>query len=330
MPHFDPARLQRLRQEAFQELPSIKAAREHNDGLLKKLREHQHALQSKSDMLVCTVGSLARRELSSQSDVDLFTIVKVPGLKSSAAEEIETVTDELVKIAGRPPADDGAFAEVEDLDAMLANIGGNDDYNEKITRRVLFLLEGEWLTNEGLFNETRKLFINKYVKDTITSHQMALFLLNDIIRYYRTICVDFEFKTTEGKKPWGTRNIKLVFSRKLLYFSGVLAIAETVQRGHEEKREILLELFAMPVVDRLLAICGGRAHEALRLYDRFLGELGKPEVRSELNATTIETREKVESFRRLKDDGHRFSWELLSLFSHVYPPSHPIHRAIFL
>lgn len=330
MAHFDLKRLDRVRQQAFSELPNIASARAHSDDLLTKMRQMDHALNSNSNVLICAVGSLARREASTQSDLDFFSIYQKPESEQRIGGPIREVSDALIKMGGRAPAEGGAFDhEVEDIETMLANIGGDEDVNQKITRRVLFLLEGEWLTNEPMLRATRRQFVERYVKSSITAHQMALFLLNDIIRYYRTMCVDFEFKTVEAQKPWGTRNIKLIFSRKLLYFTGVLAVAETVQRSYEEKREILLELFDMPVVDRMLAVCGERALGALRLYDRFLGEMSKPEIRKALDATTVDTRQS-EVFRRLKDDGHHFSWELLSLFQHIYPPSHPIHRAIFL
>ena len=217
------------------------------------------------------------------------------------------------------------------METMLSNIGGNDDHNSKITRRILFLLEGEWLGNRVFFDEVLTALLGKYVRENITSHQFALFLLNDIIRYYRTICVDFEFKTVQdtNSKPWGTRNVKLVFSRKLLYFSGILVVAETAQRSYSEKIKIMKNLLSIPVIDRIIAVCGPRSLQALELYDHFLEELSREEVRRSLDAVT-EADRLSEPFRSLKDQGHHFTWKLMSLLRETCDTSHPIHRALVL
>ena len=73
------------------------------------------------------------------------------------------------------------------------------------------------LQRQDQLYDLRREILERYVANEIADHQLALFLLNDIIRYYRTVAVDYEFKTIENEdpKPWALRNIKLVFSRKL-------------------------------------------------------------------------------------------------------------------
>jgi predicted nucleotidyltransferase len=312
-------------------LPNISAARDFSNRKIKEMRELLAQQPRIGDSVLGTYGSYARREASPQSDLDFFVICRTPQQLENTRRSIDPLTTQLIAIAGREPSKTGAFGDVEDLETMLSNIGGNDDHNSKITRRILFLLEGEWLGNQDFFDEVLNALLGKYVRENITSHQFALFLLNDIIRYYRTICVDFEFKTVQdaNPKPWGTRNIKLVFSRKLLYFSGILVVAETAQRSYSEKISTLKNLLSMPVIDRIATVCGPRSFQALELYDSFLEQLSREEVRKSLDAVS-EADRLSEPFRSLKDQGHHFTWKLMSLLRETYDASHPIHRALVL
>ncbi|MBY0430067.1 MAG: hypothetical protein K2Q10_02635, partial [Rhodospirillales bacterium] len=182
--------------------------------------------------------------------------------------------------------------------------------------------------NKEFFDEAMRKILEKYIRETISDHQLARFLLNDIIRYYRTTCVDFEQKTAEARKPWGTRNIKLVFPRKLIYFSGVLAVAETYRCTAKEKVEKLLALLALSPVERIIDICGSKALPALALYDFFLEEFSKETVRDECDSTTETNRHDQPTFRLLKNSGHEFSEKLRSLLNGTYDPGHPIHHAL--
>jgi hypothetical protein len=83
------------------------------------------------------------------------------------------------------------------------------------------------------------------------------------------------------------------------------------------------------VADRILAVCGEQAVHALRLYDNFLAELSKSQVRAKLDSIG-EAQRQEEPFRRLKDEGHHFSWRLMKLFHQTYDVSHPIHRLMLL
>jgi hypothetical protein len=50
-----------------------------------------------------------------------------------------------------------------------------------------------------------------------------LFLLNDILRYWRTLCINYERSRNDISKPWWKVNLNLKFPRKLTVFSTVLA-----------------------------------------------------------------------------------------------------------
>lgn len=275
---------------------------------------------------IATVGSFARREASELSDLDFFIIVE--GDYKINKKKKETITSTIERLNIRMPSSDGAFNEVECSTDMLSNIGGINDPTVKLTRRMLFLLEGEWLYNKGLFNRLFNKMINRYVMSKITQHQLCRFLLNDMIRYYRTICVDFEFKTIENNKSWGDRNIKLLFSRKLLYFSGLLVIAETTQHYYEHKRKVLKEYLRMPPIERVENICGIRSDIVINMYDEFLKNLSDPSVRKLLNKTPYSRDRHSPEFRLLKNKGHHFSWELSKLLTETYDSSHPIHLAL--
>lgn len=315
---------------------AIERAKKYSQEIVERIRADLAGLDLPSET-VLTCGSYARREASAQSDIDFFVItsrdfeIGDAGRKEEAARKLEgPVRETINKIVATEPAADGAFSTIEPRGTMLLNIGGEGDNNQKITRRMLFLLEGEWLTNEAEFRAIRREILSRYIGSPITDHQLALFLLNDIIRYYRTMAVDYEFKTSEGDKPkpWGIRNIKLVFSRKLLYASGLFAVALTADRRRDEKIKILEDLFDIPVIDRMVEICGAsRMAGVLRSYNYFLEKLEDKEVRRRLNNLKREERDD-ELFRDLKNEGHHFTRELLRLFETTFDSTHPIRRAV--
>ena len=298
----------------------------YSEKAINELRGTLTEILPDSKVLVVTVGSFARREASDQSDLDFFVIYEKN--EESAKEDYKKIRRVFEESGVWMPATDGSFAELENSDEMVKNVGGNNDTTERLTRRMLFLLECEWLYNEKYFQELFDEIIKIYVKDTITQHQLCRFLLNDLIRYYRTICVDFEYKTTEKGKSWGDRNIKLMFSRKLLFFSGLLTIAETVQHTCDTKREILRTNLRLTPIDRTKKICGTKADKVLSLYDEFLDKLSTKSVRDMLNKTEDNRDNHSEAFRNLKNKGHHFSSELSRLLSETYDTAHPIHHAL--
>lgn len=281
-----------------------------------------------SDQLVVTCGSYARREAAPASDLDFYTVLEGSAGAPSWYPALESAVQNIV---GKLPATEGAFAENIPKGELLKNYGGSDDSNDTITRRMLYLLEGEYLVNEEEFVNIRKKIIERYVGNTPSDHQLAFYLLNDVIRYWRTIAVDYAQKTygSEKKKPWAIRNIKLVFSRKLIYASGLFSVALTADRQQGQKIAILEKLFSMTPIDRIKYICGDAPSTRLfEMYDMFLDELAQDETRIHLETLPRAKKDTDETFRRLKNEGHYFSRELMGLFHKTFHSSHPIHMAV--
>jgi len=276
-------------------------------------------------IIVVVVGSLARREASEESDLDYFIVCGDVGELGGVIADINRAIE---AVGLKPPSINGAFGAVVSKEDFLRAIGGSEESNGELTRRMLFLLESDWLSGEYEYKQLRVEIIERYIWDGITQHQLARFFLNDLIRYYRTICVDFAFKTSNGGKSWGDRNLKLMFSRKLLYFSGVLAAAETAQSACDSKRQELLRLLELPPLDRIVDVCGADGARVLRGYDNFLSWMSDPSRRALLRETVEDRKLHSELFREMKNAGHHFSWELESLLHRRFAPTHPIYQAI--
>lgn len=277
---------------------------------------------------VITTGSYARNEASDESDIDLFLIVD---------EEIDSLDKEISIIQSiidheipKPSGSTNTFGAdvVEPINLLVFNIGGVHDDNQKLTRRMLFLLEGTWLFNEERFHTYRKRLIEKYIKESITEHQIGKFFLNDIIRYYRTIATDFEYKVSEARKSWGLRNIKLLFSRKLIYFSGILVVAETYNLPRIDKINKTIELLNLTPLERIANLSKQEPEMIFNIYNTFLEKIAQRDVRLSLDSVERDKRNENPEFLSLKELGQEFSLSLSDWLKNAYPDSHPIHHSL--
>jgi predicted nucleotidyltransferase len=235
-----------------------------------------------AQVIVGVNGSVARREVTSGSDVDLFFLTT--GDDVAATHRVQETFRERLKAEGvKMPAHGGVFEKPLMVRDLLSNIGGDDDTNEFLTRRMLYLLEGEWLYNPESFNTLRGQLVSHYVRDELEDHKLCRYLLNDVIRYWRTICVDFEEKTADGGKPRAIRLIKLRFARMMLYFGGVAAIARTGDVPAQQKRALLLETFAKPPAKRLTDTFGeADMEQPIAAYATFLNAIDDTKIRDAL------------------------------------------------
>lgn len=118
---------------------------EYSKRQLSKIRDRLKELSLDSTALLVCCGSYARGEASEQSDIDYFM---VSNSTDENAEIFQTVRSEIHSIIPTGPSKYGPFEEKVNRAEILDNIGGNNDNNQNITYRILFLLEGVSLFNE--------------------------------------------------------------------------------------------------------------------------------------------------------------------------------------
>lgn len=132
----------------------LDAAREKSEGILQTLRLVATELPSlTADIVIGVNGSVARREATSGSDVDLFFLTLDGDLSSAKSAQAE-YRAKLIEKGIKMPAPGGVFENPLRTTQLTATIGGEDDTNTYITRRMLYLLEGEWVGEREWFQRT--------------------------------------------------------------------------------------------------------------------------------------------------------------------------------
>ncbi|HWI21488.1 MAG TPA: hypothetical protein VNT22_02635 [Baekduia sp.] len=277
----------RLAQLAGIEIPAIAAARQRTEAGLAQLRPRlASVLEHDDDCALAFVGSWGRAELTGDSDDD-WLIVVGGDPRTGVQPDPAAVA---AALDGPPPGRENLFGQVAFAGQLAGDIGLQADTNANLTRRLLLLLESCPVTGADTWHATREAILDGYLATRSRDHRPPLFLLNDVVRYWRTIAVDFEGKDrARGGTGWGLRNGKLRTSRKLLFASALLPILECHRLTRPQMHEYLRAQFAAPPLDRVAAAF--IAYEAVdpgaRLlagYDRFLQLLDDPDTRAELSA----------------------------------------------
>ena len=202
---------------------------------------------------------------------------------------------------------------------MLARrIGLDEDTNRSLTRRMLLLLESVPVAGDDAYERCWVHVLDSYLEDATKDFRPPRFLLNDLVRYWRTICVDFVGKQREDEEKWGLRNAKLRTGRKVLFAAGLLPILLCDRHRQAAMRDFLVEQLRAPATDRLAAAfaaydlmdSGGRALDA---YDRWIGMLDDDATRAELAAVRRETADASDAYARVRRSGRELEAGLLAL-----------------
>lgn len=319
-----------------EEWPSIRAARARSGERLDLLGRRLSLLVPPDTTLV-VFGSLARLEFTELSDID-WTLLVDGSAEADHQEFADRIEGRLRELKLREPNPWGAFGQLTFSHDLIHRIGGEDDTNSNTTQRLLLLLESAHVGDSAAYDRVVRQILLRYIEEDLVGpgdspYGVPRFLLNDIVRYWRTMAVDFAHKRRARRsKGWALRTAKLRMSRKLMYASGLLSCyscgfllpsqSESSPFASTKRvvdhlsglvRSTPLDIVAWVVLSRFEELSGPGAR-LFRAYDEFLSLLHDAERRDHLERLAPGEADEDPVFRFARELGMRFEAALTEIF----------------
>ena len=259
--------------------------------------------------LPVALGSHGRHEASSASDLDLAYLHDPATCPPEAAELDRRACVDALRAAGFD-VPEKTFRRAISLPDLIANVGGPRDTHEHLTHRALLLTESAWLRDRDASRAAWARLFALY-RDGLTRGRWMTSLLNDLHRYYRTVCLDYRHKIEEADKGWALRYLKLRHSRKTLHLSNLVVHCAARALAPASSFDALLaeRISTPPLLKIALSLHDlGDASCCAELwlrYDAFLALMEDASVRDELERLAPHDESGSAAFRELKENARR-------------------------
>lgn len=336
---------------AFQELshrcseqwPNVRAAA----AATAEVRTKLQALEKyeSPDCAIVVMGSIGRGEYAAGGDVDWTLLIDGPA-DPAHLNIARTIADELDGLGLRGPGRTETFGAMASSHELVHHIAGVRDTNQNLTRRILLLIESLAITEPLVRQRVIKNILHRYIVHDETFPQIKPadyliphFLLNDTVRYWRTMASDYAAKVWErGASEWALKNVKLRFSRKMILIAGMLAAfayeldspadRAELAKDKEQRDERLvaavtraLDRTPIEAVSETLLRSGDLdlSRRLIGAYDGFLGIMGDEHCREELKGLSLESAQDSTLWREARQLSHGFREAVQALFFETDP-----------
>jgi predicted nucleotidyltransferase len=334
--------LERVRETSQSRFESLKA----------KLATAKELVDGKA--CVYATGSFGRMEAGPESDLDLFIVVEtkevIKNEKSVTVNQLDGLDEIALKYqlitavaeCGIPPFDGaGKYLELHSINDFADKLGTReDDYYNTLTGRLLLLLESRPLLGEGVYTKLVDSVIDAYFVDYQNNQSSfnPAFLVNDILRMWRTFAVNYELFRKKGGTGYRIKNLKLKYSRMITCYSAVIYLLSKHVAAGTISPEDVREMVNLTPSERLEKVSARRfsdplveanfktlVEKVITDYSSFLEFTHKPPAEV---AIVLE-----EDFRRWRAKSHDFGRtfaEALTILGQSSDPFDGLYRVILI
>lgn len=311
----------------------LQQRRKRTDERVTKLR--QTLIDAEAEALtgdaacVYATGSVGRGEASEHSDLDVFVVSTGELKRLDGIRLLAKLIDVTEALKFPPFSGDGEYLQLHAVAKLIDLLGTReDDYTNVFTARLLLLLESRPILGTSVYESALRQVIDSYWRD-FDDHKSDFrptFLVNDISRYWKGLCVSYEAAgrpaSDEENAKRRLNNYKLKHSRLLTCYSALLYLASLLRHAESVSREDAFAMARLTPLDRLLAIREANPERRadidalLAAYARFL------ETTDASKAELLVRFAEDEYHETKREEAHRFGdlvFELLSKLASKLP-----------
>jgi predicted nucleotidyltransferase len=292
---------------------------------------------------VYATGSFGRGEASPHSDLDLFILGKSrPDRNESLLKRLDEICikADLIEFTRELQipefSGDGRYLSHYSVKDLTKTLGApEDDVTNTFTARLLLLLESCPLVESAVYEDLLEEVLEAYWRD-YPDHKndfMPAFLANDILRLWRTFCVNYEARTERvpdmQKAKGKLKNYKLKHSRLLTCYSAILSLLAVYRQKKTVTPTDCLSMIHRTPTERLewlveqseLSASHSNIKKLLDQYERFLCTTNRDE--EELVHKFMERDES----RRFMKEAYEFGDTLFDVLTSIGDANH-FHRLL--